>query len=215
MNKMNWSISYTTVFGKKLVESFKDRGEAQARYEDLLPRTYGVFGDLISVTSPVRSAAKISESVSPQMNWGDFDNVVSRVLLADEDKDNVKGSTYRSVPVLGKGGSSVHICTLDDDTPLFTIYPDYSNDYRGDVYVYNNNLDPQTFKEVGSRIRKLGWGAEKALSGNYDYPVTVHIFDSQDDMNHYFLELEEDCGGASAASLGAVPTGVVKSNNRG
>lgn len=104
---LNWSISYTTVFGKKLVESFKDRDEAQARYEDLLPRTYGVLGDLISVTAPIRSAVKISESVSPK-----------------------KGK-----------------------------------DYKQDIA---------------------------------DMP-----------------EFEEDCGGASASSLGAVPTGVVKSINRG
>jgi len=104
---LNWSISYTTVFGTKLVESFKDRDEAQARYEDLLPRTYGVFGDLISVTAPIRSAVKISESVSPK-----------------------KGKKHK--------------------------------------------------QDIA------------------DMP-----------------EFEEDCGGASAASLGAVPTGVVKSNNRG
>lgn len=107
MPTMNWSISYTNVFGKKLVESFKDRDEAQARYEDLLPRTYGVLGDLISVTAPIRSAVKISESVPPK-----------------------KGK-----------------------------------DYKQDIA---------------------------------DMP-----------------EFEEDCGGASASSLGAVPTGVVKSINRG
>ena len=36
-----WSISYTDVFGKKKVESFESQGEAQARYEALIPRTYG------------------------------------------------------------------------------------------------------------------------------------------------------------------------------
>ncbi len=207
-----WSISYTDVSNKKTVESFDSKGEAQSRYEALIPRTYGDLGDLIEVTVPVQSALKVQESVSPEMNWGDFDNVVKRVLLADEDKDNVKGSTYRSVPVLGKGGSSVHICTLDDDTPLFTIWPDYSNDSRGHVYVYNNNLDPAIFKKVCSRIIELCWKVEKALSGNYDYPLTFHPFSSIEAMNKYFLEsddLEEECGGASAASLGVVPTGVV------
>lgn len=104
---LNWSISYTDIFGKKMVESFKDMDDAQARYESLIPRTYGALGDLVSVTAPVRSATKISESVPPK-----------------------KGK-----------------------------------DYKQDIA---------------------------------DMP-----------------EFEEDCGGASAASLGAIPTGVVKSNNRG
>ena len=52
----NWSISYTDVFGKKKVESFESQGEAQARYEALIPRTYGDLGDLVSVTAPIKSA---------------------------------------------------------------------------------------------------------------------------------------------------------------
>ena len=59
----NWSISYTDVFGKKKVESFQDKDAAQARYEDLLPRTYGDLGDLVNVTAPVRSAVKVSEGI--------------------------------------------------------------------------------------------------------------------------------------------------------
>ena len=60
---LNWTISYTDFFGKKKVEAFTDKDAAQARYESLLPRTYGDFGDLMSVTAPIRSATKISESV--------------------------------------------------------------------------------------------------------------------------------------------------------
>lgn len=97
MNKMKWSISYTTVFGTKLVESFKDRDEAQARYEDLLPRTYGVFGDLISVTAPIRSAVKISESVSPKKGNGSKQDIADMPEF-EEDCGGASAASLGAVP---------------------------------------------------------------------------------------------------------------------
>ena len=199
-----WSISYTDVFNKKTVESFDSKGEAQSRYEALIPRTYGDLGDLIEVTAPVQSALKVQESVKHTIDWDDFDTVVSRVLM--NDSDNIRGEVYRSV----RNGGDKSICTLDDDTPLFSISPDYSSDSRGDVYAYNENLDRATFRKVADRIRSLCIAAERALSGNYEYPIYAHVFASHDDMYKYLMDKDEDCGGASAASLGATPTGVVR-----
>lgn len=44
-----WNVQYTDLFGKKMVESFHKEEDAVSRYEELLPRTYGEFGDLDKV----------------------------------------------------------------------------------------------------------------------------------------------------------------------
>ena len=89
----NWSISYTDVFGKKKVESFESQGEAQARYEALIPRTYGDLGDLVSVTAPIKSAVKVSESVTDvdlSNQWDDLEAVVKGLFIRGF--DNPRGN---------------------------------------------------------------------------------------------------------------------------
>lgn len=215
MNKMNWTISYTDFFGKKQVESFKDKDEAQARYESLLPRTYGDLGDLAKVTAPVRSATKVSESVLDDVDlsnqWDDLNAVVKGLFIRGFNNPSGKyfyvESDYRNNEdachsVYSKGTDSLllDIHVLGGEEPL--------------VAVVNQGLQDEPFDMAYDAIELIvkDWFSMVAdgFSGviaKIDDPSEYAVWKKSKGFKN------ED--GASAASLGAVPTGVVKSNNRG
>lgn len=189
-----WSISYTDVSNKKTVESFDSKGEAQSRYEALVPRTYGDLGDLIEVTAPVQSALGVQESAR-DIRWDDLGQVVREYLTGFY--PTASRGDYR-VEDLDSKFAAVIVDDRDGKS-LFAIDDDYNNDDRGIVRVINLALSPKEFDRVFDLVKRSSKSTANALGINPDrYPIDVVKADK-----------DEDCGGASAASLEATPTGVV------
>ena len=208
--RTNWTISYTDFFGKKKVEAFTDKDEAQARYESLLPRTYGDFGDLMSVTAPIRSATKISESVLDDVDlsnqWDDLNAVVKGLFIRGFDNPSGKyfyvKSDYRndedachSVYSKGTDSHQLDIHILGGEEPL--------------VAVVNQGLQDEPFDTAYDAIELIvkDWfnmvtDGFHGVIAKIDDPSEYAVWKKSKDFKN------ED--GASASSLGVAPTGVVR-----
>lgn len=193
-----WSISYTDVSNKKTVESFDSKGEAQSRYEALIPRTYGDLGDLIEVTAPVQSAMKVQEAAR-KIRWNDLGYVVRMYLTGF-----YPTASYGDYRVDDHNPKLKAVFVDDTDgTALFAINDNYNREDRGIVKVINLGLSPKEFDRVFDVVKRSSKSTANALGINPDrYPIDVVKADK-----------DEDCGGASAASLGATPTGVVRQDD--
>lgn len=208
---MQWSISYTDVFGKKKVESFESQGEAQARYEALIPRTYGDLGDLVNVTAPIRSAVKVSEAFDGDdglsNQWDDLEAVVKGLFIRGF--DNPRGNYF-------------YVKTLysNPDEATYSVYSKGSDSLMLEIHVLGDGDEPYV-AVVNQGLQDKAF--EKACS--VIEPVMKDWFNMVTDGFHGWLSYidtpseyalwkkskgfkNED--GASAASLGAVPTGVVR-----
>lgn len=218
----NWSISYTDVFGKKKVESFTSQGAAQARYEELIPRTYGDLGDLVNVTAPIRSAVKVSEGIfygsadkkdpnryaDGKEEWDDFKDVVRKLLAEFDDRAETK--FFKVVPI---GNDNYEIYFKGDGDKL----PDLLF-----MRIYQSAMGEPTFNVVKGDV------SDAVFDDAYDIvePYIADVFRmAYDDGNtgivrkfyssdDFHKSLKEDCGGSSAASLGAVPTATVRPSNK-
>ena len=210
MASMNWTISYTDFFGKKKVEAFADKDEAQARYESLLPRTYGDFGDLMSVTAPIRSATKISESVLDDVDlsnqWDDLTTVVKGLFIRGFDNPSGKyfyvKSDYRndedachSVYSKGTDSHQLDIHILGGEEPL--------------VAVVNQGLQDEPFDMAYDAIELIVKDWFNMVADGF-HGVIAKI----DDPSEYAVWKKskgfKNEDGASASSLGVAPTGVVR-----
>ena len=210
MASMNWTISYTDFFGKKKVEAFTDKDEAQARYESLLPRTYGDFGDLMSVTAPIRSATKISESVLDDVDlsnqWDDLNAVVKGLLIRGFDNPSGKyfyvKSDYRndedachSVYSKGTDSHQLDIHILGGEEPF--------------VAVVNQGLQDEPFDMAYDAIELIVKDWFNMVADGF-HGVIAKI----DDPSEYAVWKKskgfKNEDGASASSLGVAPTGVVR-----
>ena len=207
-----WSISYTDVFNKKTVESFDSQGEAQSRYEALIPRTYGDLGDLVSVSAPVKKVTEAFEGKG--IDWDSIQDIFHKYIIAGDSPNSlpVKSGGY----TLEKG--SIHGVLKDSSgKPLFGLDYDFSDDTRGDIFVANIGMSPADF----AKVKDIAWDIAKECDNGY-YSAYVHTYADEDGYHKDSLNdfgkndyaracgiFDEDCGGASAASLGAVPTGVV------
>lgn len=208
--KTNWTISYTDFFGKKKVEAFADKDEAQARYESLLPRTYGDFGDLMSVTAPIRSATKISESVLDDVDlsnqWDDLTAVVKGLFIRGFDNPSGKyfyvKSDYRndedachSVYSKGTDSHQLDIHILGGEEPL--------------VAVVNQGLQDGPFDMACDAIELIVKDWFNMVADGF-HGVIAKI----DDPSEYAVWKKskgfKNEDGASASSLGVAPTGVVR-----
>lgn len=208
--KTNWTISYTDFFGKKKVEAFADKDEAQARYESLLPRTYGDFGDLMSVTAPIRSATKISESVLDDVDlsnqWDDLNAVVKGLFIRGFDNPSGKyfyvKSDYRndedachSVYSKGTDSHQLDIHILGGEEPL--------------VAVVNQGLQDEPFDTAYDAIELIVKDWFNMVADGF-HGVIAKI----DDPSEYAVWKKskgfKNEDGASASSLGVAPTGVVR-----
>lgn len=208
----NWSISYTDVFGKKKVESFQDKDAAQARYEDLLPRTYGDLGDLVNVTAPIRSAVKVSEAFDGDDDlsnqWNDLDAVVKGLFIRGF--DNPRGKYFYVKSDYRNDIDAVHSVYSSADSHILDIHV-LGSQLTDDpmVAIVNQGLQDKPFETACGVIE----------------PVVQDWFNTVDDGYHGILAKIDDPSeyavwkkskgfknedGASAASLGAVPTGVVR-----
>jgi hypothetical protein len=208
----NWSISYTDVFGKKKVESFQDKDAAQARYEDLLPRTYGDLGDLVNVTAPIRSAVKVSEAFDGDdglsNQWNDLDAVVKGLFIRGF--DNPRGKYFYVKSDYRNDTDAVHSVYSSADSHILDIHV-LGSQLTDDpmVAIVNQGLQDKPFETACGVIE----------------PVVQDWFNTVDDGYHGILAKIDDPSeyavwkkskgfknedGASAASLGAVPTGVVR-----
>lgn len=218
----NWSISYTDVFGKKKVESFTSQGAAQARYEELIPRTYGDLGDLVNVTAPIRSAVKVSEGIfygsadkkdpnryaDGKEEWGDFKDVVRKLLAEFDDRAETK--FFKVVPI---GNDNYEIYFKGDGDKLSDLLF---------MSIYQSAMGEPTFNVIKGDV------SDAVFDDAYDIvePYIADVFRmAYDDGNtgivrkfyssdDFHKSLKEDCGGASAASLGAVPTATVRPSNK-
>ena len=207
---LNWTISYTDFFGKKKVEAFADKDEAQARYESLLPRTYGDFGDLMSVTAPIRSATKISESVLDDVDlsnqWDDLNAVVKGLFIRGFDNPSGKyfyvKSDYRndedachSVYSKGTDSHQLDIHILGGEEPL--------------VAVVNQGLQDEPFDMAYNAIELIVKDWFNMVADGF-HGVIAKI----DDPSEYAVWKKskgfKNEDGASASSLGVAPTGVVR-----
>lgn len=203
----NWTISYTDVFGKKKVESFKSHDEAQARYEDLLPRTYGDLGDLEKVTAPMKSAVKVTESLRDDLKeqFDDLEDVARRLMLNGEDnaagryfyvKPYPSNSAYLSMySIFSKTGSHVMDILVGGETVDIINGGDYTDEGFDAAY--------DVVEPIVADMFRLAYS-----DGNTGI---VRKFDNSAD---YHKAMKEDCGGSSAASLGAVPTAVVRPSHK-
>lgn len=210
MASMNWTISYTDFFGKKKVEAFTDKDEAQARYESLLPRTYGDFGDLMSVTAPIRSATKISESVLDDVDlsnqWDDLNAVVKGLFIRGFDNPSGKyfyvKSDYRndedachSVYSKGTDSHQLDIHILGGEEPF--------------VAVVNQGLQDESFDMAYDAIELIVKDWFNMVADGF-HGVIAKI----DDPSEYAVWKKskgfKNEDGASASSLGVAPTGVVR-----
>lgn len=220
----NWSISYTDVFGKKKVESFQDKDAAQARYEDLLPRTYGDLGDLVNVTAPVRSAVKVSEGIfygsadkkapnryaDGKEEWDDFKDVVRKLLAEFDDRAETK--FFKVVPI---GNDNYEIYFKGDgdklsDLLFMSIYQ--SSFGEPTISVIKGDVSDAVFDDAYDIVEPYIADVFRLAYDDGNTGIVRKFYSSGD----YHKSLKEDCGGSSAASLGAVPTATVRpSNNRG
>lgn len=146
-NNLNWTVAYKTVFGKKKVESFKDKKEATARYESLLARTYGSLGDIAGVSKPIQSGATVKESKEQKTPKKCESWVVDYKRLFDSEIESEE---------------------FDNLTDANEFYNRLMDDAEGYEFI--------------------------------DEPHEV--------------EGLEECGGSSAASLGAIPTAVVRPDDK-
>lgn len=210
-NRMNWTISYTDFFGKKIVEAFKDKDEAQARYEALVPRTYGDFGDLMSVSAPVRSATKISESVVDDVDlsnqWDDLGALVKGLFLRGF--DNPRGKYFYVQSDYSDEMDAVHsVYSRGTDSKVLDVHVVSSTNDDPMVAIVNQGLQGKAFEVACSVIEPVVTDWFNMVDDGY-HGILAKI----DDSSEYPLWLKDhglkNEDGASAASLGAVPTGVV------
>ena len=212
MASMNWTISYMDFFGKKKVEAFTDKDEAQARYESLLPRTYGDFGDLMSVTAPIRSATKISESVLDDVDlsnqWDDLNAVVKGLFLRGF--DNPRGKYFYVMSDYIDEMDAVHsVYSSGTDSKVLDVHVvGYTNDDPM-VAIVNQGLQGKAFEVACSVIEPVVKDWFNMVDVGY-HGILAKI----DDSSEYPLWLKDhglkNEDGASASSLGVAPTGVVR-----
>ena len=189
-NNLNWTITYKTVFGEKKVESFKDKKEATARYESLLARTYGSLGDIAGVTKPIQSGAKVSEA-KDGFDWDAFSDVLRRRVVGME--DNPRNDKFIVDNWVVRDG--------DLKTPLVRFGFDADNAYFSNVTLSEEDYD-KAFGYFKQATEDVLAGLMAPDEINYvKKPYT------REDSTY------EECGGSSAASLGATPTAVVRPDN--
>ena len=220
-NAMQWSISYTDVIDKKKVESFQDKDAAQARYEDLLPRTYGDLGDLVNVTAPVRSAVKVSEGIfygsadkkapnryaDGKEEWDDFKDVVRKLLAEFDDRAETK--FFKVVPI---GNDNYEIYFKGDgdklsDLLFMSIYQ--SSFGEPTINVIKGDVSDAVFDDAYDIVEPYIADVFRLAYDDGNTGIVRKFYSSGD----YHKSLKEDCGGSSAASLGVAPMGVVKLKN--
>lgn len=184
-----WDIQYTDLQGNKTIEHFGSSKDAMVRYEALLPRTYGSLGDLECVCPPKEVTVKPCESVRTEetsYDWDDFKSVVRRAMVGTE--MSPKGKHFYV-----EDGSGVKTVCSSDGTPLVGIKMDYSmNTGFGDIKIINMHLDAIDFDKAFEYCQEAA-----------DYIVAS--LGADDEIAIIKVNLNED--GASAASLGACPTG--------
>lgn len=208
----NWTISYTDVFGKKKVESFTSQGAAQARYEELIPRTYGDLGDLVNVTAPVRSAVKVSEDFDGDVDlsnqWRDLDAVVKGLFIRGFDNPHGKyfyvKSDYRNeMDAVHSVYTSVGSHILD----IHVLGSQFTDDPM--VAIVNQGLQGKPFETACGVIEPVVQDWFNAVDDGYH-----GIFVKIDDPSEYAVWKKskgfKNEDGASASSLGVAPTGVVR-----
>jgi len=206
--KTNWTISYTDFFGKKKVEAFTDKDEAQARYESLLPRTYGDFGDLASVTAPIRSATKISESILDDVDlsnqWDDLNAVIKGLFIRGF--DNPSGKYFYVKSDYRKDEDACHsVYSKGTDSHLLDIHVVGAEPI---VAAVNQGLQDEPFDMVYDAIELIVKDWFNMVADGF-HGVIAKI----DDPSEYAVWKKskgfKNEDGASASSLGVVPTGVV------
>jgi len=209
---LNWTISYTDFFGKKKVEAFKDKDEAQARYESLLPRTYGDFGDLASVTAPIRSATKISESVLDDVDlsnqWDDLNAVIKGLFIRGF--DNPSGKYFYVKSDYRKDEDACHsVYSKGTDSHLLDIHVVGAEPI---VAVVNQGLQDEPFDMAYDAIELIVKDWFNMVTDGF-HGVIAKI----DDPSEYAVWKKskgfKNEDGASASSLGVAPTGVVGRKN--
>lgn len=209
MASMNWTISYTDFFGKKKVEAFTDKDEAQARYESLLPRTYGDFGDFMSVTAPIRSATKISESVLDDVDlsnqWDDLNAVVKGLFIRGF--DNPSGKYFYVKSDYRNNEDACHsVYSKGTDSRLLDIHVVGAEPL---VAVVNQGLQDEPFDMAYDAIELIVKDWFNMVTDGF-HGVIVKI----DDPSEYAVWKKssgfKNEDGASASSLGVAPTGVVR-----
>ena len=210
----NWSISYTDVFGKKKVESFESQGEAQARYEALIPRTYGDLGDLVSVTAPIKSAVKVSESVTDvdlSNQWDDLEAVVKGLFIRGF--DNPRGNYFYVKTLYSNPDEATYsVYSRGSDSLMLEIHVLGDGDSPC-VAVVNQGLQDKAFEKACSVIEPVmkDWFSlvTDGFHGSLAYIDTPSEYALWKKSKGFKNE-----DGASAASLGAVPTATVRPSNK-
>lgn len=210
----NWSISYTDVFGKKKVESFESQGEAQARYEALIPRTYGDLGDLVEVTAPIKSAVKVSESVTDvdlSNQWDDLEAVVKGLFIRGF--DNPRGNYFYVKTLYSNPDEATYsVYSRGSDSLMFEIHVLGDGDSPC-VAVVNQGLQDKAFEKACSVIEPVmkDWFSmvTDGFHGSLAYIDTPSEYALWKKSKGFKNE-----DGASAASLGAVPTATVRPSNK-
>lgn len=211
---MQWSISYTDVFGKKKVESFESQGEAQARYEALIPRTYGDLGDLVSVTAPIKSAVKVSESVTDvdlSNQWDDLEAVVKGLFIRGF--DNPRGNYFYVKTLYSNPDEATYsVYSRGSDSLMLEIHVLGDGDSPC-VAVVNQGLQDKAFEKACSVIEPVmkDWFSmvTDGFHGSLAYIDTPSEYALWKKSKGFKNE-----DGASAASLGAVPTATVRPSNK-
>lgn len=210
-SKEVWHVQYEDFRGKKHTESFDGKEEAEARYEALLPRTYGDMGDIVCVSAPVKKVTEAFEGNG--IDWGSIQDIFHKYIIVGDSPNSlpVKSGGY----TLAKG--SIHGVLKDSSgKPLFGLDYDFSDDTSGDIFVANIGMSPDDF----AKVKDIAWDIAKECDNGY-YSAYVHAYANEDGYHKDSLNdfgkndyaracgiFDEDCG-SSAASLGAVPTGVV------
>lgn len=166
-----WSVQYTDLFGKKMVESFHKEDAAISRYEELLPRTYGEFGDLDKV-----SVAKDEDGASAA-SLGACPTGVKSAKKVDENTSDLEA-------IYGDGGIYTGESSADGSYP--------KNSPMGTALV-NNDVDTLKALHDGNvpvpdrPWRYLGWiediDAPEDANGNYPY-----VYDMDTDYDMLFVE---------------------------
>lgn len=209
-----WSISYTDVFGKKKVESFESQGEAQARYEALIPRTYGDLGDLVEVTAPIKSAVKVSESVTDvdlSNQWDDLEAVVKGLFIRGF--DNPRGNYFYVKTLYSNPDEATYsVYSRGSDSLMLEIHVLGDGDSPC-VAVVNQGLQDKAFEKACSVIEPVmkDWFSmvTDGFHGSLAYIDTPSEYALWKKSKGFKNE-----DGASAASLGAVPTATVRPSNK-
>lgn len=166
-----WCVQYTDLFGKKIVESFHKEDEAVNRYEELLPRTYGEFGDLDKV-----SVAKDEDGVSAAS--------LGACPTGSSKKDSVNEAESSLEAIYGDG----QIYTGESSADGF-----YGKNSPLAMAVLNNDMDAMKALREGTTPtpdkpwKISGWvedlDAPEDADGNYPY-----VYDMDTDYDLTFVQ---------------------------